>query len=118
MGSAPDATRTRGVRVPRRPRRDILVALALAAAALLSVFALEWDLTALANARERALAWDRLTGFAAAFAHLDLSRETLAQGFKLSLQTLATALWGSALGAALGYVLALAAARTTLLGDE
>ena len=41
----------------------------------------------------------------------ELSSETLAQGLKLSVQTLAVAAWGTAVGAVAGFVLALGASR-------
>ncbi len=50
--------------------------------------------------------------------HPDLSGETLRLGVELSLQTLAVALWGTALGAAAGLSLALVASRNIAVANR
>ena len=90
-------------------------ALPLAAvAALLAVWALDWHLPALTDADQRARAFERLGDFLSAFGAPDLSRETLARTARLAAQTLAVALLGTLIGAALGWLLGACASRAAL----
>jgi phosphonate transport system permease protein len=119
MASPATAPRTGpSLAVERRPLTTPLALLAVLVCAAVSVGALEWDFSALASSAERAKALARLTSFLGSFGAPDLSSEVLAQGVSLSVQTLATAFWGTALGLALGYGIALFASRAVILGDE
>ena len=101
----------------RRPLGSYIVWMFIGALALVALAALDWDLTALASAEERALAWQRLSSFLSAFGAPDLSRPALENAFSLAGQTLSMALLGTLLGAVMAYPLALGAARSVVLGD-
>lgn len=85
---------------------------------LLAILALDWNFAALTGGENLAAASRRLGSFLAGFGAPDLSPEMLALGARLSLQTLATAVLGTALGALLGYGLALGASRAVMLGND
>jgi phosphonate transport system permease protein len=95
-----------------KPRRALALALA---AAILSVWALEWRLPALIDAQQRARAFERLGDFLSAFGAPDLSREMLARTAGLAAQTFSIALLGTLLGAAIGWSLGAAASRAVWL---
>ena len=63
------------------------------------------------NSIEAAGAWERARPLLTALSSPDLSTDALAQGFELTIQTIAVATWGTALGAAAGFVLALGASH-------
>jgi phosphonate transport system permease protein len=85
---------------------------------LLAVAALDWNLAELLAPAGRARVFERLGDLGSAAVAPDLSAATLALGARLSLDTLAIALWGTLLGACLGFALALCASRTLVLGVE
>lgn len=101
---------------PRRPGRAwFALAFALTVAAL---FAIDWRFDEWAGAAGRARALDRLRGLSGAVVAPDLSAETLALGWRLSLDTLAIAAWGTLFGALGGFLLAIPATRALVLGSE
>ncbi|MFN0059654.1 MAG: PhnE/PtxC family ABC transporter permease [Planctomycetota bacterium] len=103
---------------PRRPRIvewSLLIGLVGTG---LSIAALEWDLSALANAKERGLALARLQSFFGGFGAPDFSSDTLARAGQLALKTFAISCIGMCLGVALAYPLALGAAKSVVLDLE
>ncbi|TAJ22003.1 MAG: ABC transporter permease subunit [Planctomycetota bacterium] len=100
----------------RRPGRAWL---ALAAAlTIAALFAIDWRFDEWAGAAGRARAFERLRGLGGAAVAPDFSAETLRLGWRLSLDTLAIAAWGTLLGALGGFLLAIPATRALVLGVE
>ena len=97
----------------RRPRKTRLW-LALGAAAVLSCWALPWDLSHLATADGWSAAWRRVGAFATAFTPPDLSGSTIELAWQLATQTLAIAVLGVGMGFVCAYPLALLATRAVL----
>ncbi|MEM9459165.1 MAG: ABC transporter permease subunit [Myxococcota bacterium] len=90
---------------PRRPRPPLL---GWSVFVVLGVLAWEASGAQLGAAAHRG-ALDRTVALLTAFARPDLSVEALRDGLWLSVQTVAVAAWGTALGAALGFGLGLGA---------
>jgi phosphonate transport system permease protein len=88
------------------------------ALAVASTAALSWNLDALAGSSALADAWQRLLTYVGAFTAPDLSAAMLAKCGTLTLETLAVAILGVAVGFGLGYPLALGATRCLVVGDE
>jgi phosphonate transport system permease protein len=117
MQSAPPA------HAPPHPagRRPIGHWLALLALALLVAFAFaaaEWDFTALVDPAARAAALRRMANWLGAFASPDFSAAFLLVCWKLTLQTLATAVLGMFLAAILGFLLGMGSSRAVCVGEE
>ena len=102
----------------QRPRTTAVATACLAAAVLASALALDWDLASVLDPEQRSRSLAGLRRFLASFAAIDLSAEAFSGGLRLSAETLTTALLGSALGAAGGYLLALYASRAVWMGGE
>ena len=58
----------------------------------------------------------RIWGLVQALSRPDFAAETLVEGLRLSVQTLAVAAWGTAVGAVFAFVLAMAASRNVVCG--
>lgn len=104
--------------VARRPRWQLHAAIVLALCTALSVSALGFDWAAIHDATARSEAVGRLRSFLSAFGAPDLSSERLRQGLSLSISTFSIAWWGSLLGLALGYLLALASSTSAMVGER
>lgn len=100
--------------VPPRPKRGWITALVLVALSGVAIMALDWDLSAIASAEERAQSWQRLRSFLGSFGTPDISSSALRTASTLALETLAIALLGVALAAALAWPLALLASRSAM----
>ncbi|HVS18187.1 MAG TPA: ABC transporter permease subunit, partial [Planctomycetota bacterium] len=98
-------------RPPTALQRALLAALA---AALLSVWALDWHLPALSDPAQRARALERVGDLLSAFGAPDLSRAMRVRTARLAAQTLAVALLGTLIGAVLGWGLGACASRAVL----
>jgi phosphonate transport system permease protein len=66
----------------------------------------------------RAAAIDRMLEFLASFGAPDLSRAYLLEALRITIDTLAIALLGTLFGVIVGYLLALGAARSVLVGES
>lgn len=98
---------------PGRPRPPVLTV-----ALLLGLAVLAWEASgAQLDASQYRGALGRTAALLAAFAHPDLGLEALRDAAWLSAQTLAVAAWGTALGAAAGLGLGLAASDRIARGD-
>lgn len=104
--------------VARRPRWQLHAAIVLALCTAFSVWALGFDWTALSDSTARGEAVERSRTFLSAFGAPDLSSERLRQGLSLSISTFSIAWWGSLLGLALGYLLALASSTSAMVGEQ
>lgn len=93
-------------RIPLLKWAGVIVAVGLI------TYTLDFETSVLTDPELRGRAWQRVANFAAAFSSPDLSAAMLERAWQLTRETLATALMGTALGAALGFVLALMASRT------
>ena len=97
--------------------RPYFLSLLVGALALAAIASLNWDLSAILTAGGREQAWERLASFLSAFGAPDLTGPTVEYALALAGQTLSVALLGTLLGAAIGYPLALGAARCVVLGE-
>ncbi|MEC7584992.1 MAG: ABC transporter permease subunit [Planctomycetota bacterium] len=104
-----------GLSAPRRgPAMLALVGALLLASALL----LDWNFEAVHSWANFSAALDRLGGYLSAFVQPDLRPELLQQAAWLSLETIAVALLGVALGLVFAWPLALGASRAVVVGEE
>lgn len=87
-------------------------------ALLLAAVAVDWDLDALTDPVERSRAVGRVGSWLAALLTPDLSGPFLAQAWRLTLETLAVALLGSALGLVAALLLALGSSRAVAVGSQ
>lgn len=102
----------------RRPWGHWAGLIAIALLVVASFAAAEWDFRALTNADQRAAAFRRMLNWLGAFASPDFSAEFLLHGWRLTLQTLSTALLGTALAVVMGFVLAMGSSRAVMVGEE
>jgi len=104
--------------VPPRPKGPLVALVAACVLLVASGLSLDWELGWLADGQARSRAFERLGSFFGSFGAPDLSPEYLAQATGIALETLAVALLGTAFGVIVGYLLALGAARSVLVGRE
>ncbi len=77
-----------------------------------------WDFSSFTDSAKFERGMARLGQFICAFANPDSSEEFIRRAWELVWQTLSTAILGTAIGVVLGYLLALAAARSVSVGEE
>jgi len=102
----------------RRPWGHWVALIVIALLVAASFYAAEWDFTSLTDSDKRAASFQRMKNWASAFMSPDFSAATLKQGWKLTLQTLSTAVLGTALAIIIGYLLALGSSRAVIVGEE
>lgn len=101
---------------PRRPLRNLAWLAGVLALVVLASVWLQWDFGTLASPEARAAAWTRLGDFVGALAHPDLDPAYLRLCLTWAHETVTTALAASLLGIVLGWLLALGASRSVVLG--
>jgi len=101
----------------RRPWAHWAGFFAIALLVLFSFSAAEWDFRSLTDPQSRAASFQRMVNWIGAFTSPDLSREFLGLAWKLTLQTLSTALFGTFLAVILGFALAMGSSRAVMVGE-
>lgn len=102
----------------RRPWGHWVAMLVIALLVAASFAAAEWDFTSLTNKENRAASFQRMLNWIGAFSSPDFSGEFLRVSWKLTLQTLSTALLGTSLAVVLGFFLAMGSSRVVLVGES
>lgn len=102
----------------KRPWAHWVGLMVLALLVVAAFVAAEWDFRSLTSEAERKAAFRRMTNWMRAFASPDFSGEFLLHGWRLTLQTLSTAVLGTCLAILLGYAIAMGSSCAVMCGEE